>query len=48
MAGFGGGGFGGFLLGVLFGALAGFDGEGGEVLLEGFCGGVLVVRRKAL
>lgn len=32
------GGFVGFLDGVFFGAFLGIDGEGGEVLCEGFCG----------
>jgi hypothetical protein len=42
LARFGGLGFGGFLLGVFFGALLRVYGEGGEVLGEGF-GGVELV-----
>jgi hypothetical protein len=38
LAGFGGFGFGGFLLGVFFGAFLRVDAEGGEVLGEGFAG----------
>jgi hypothetical protein len=36
LARFGGLGFGGFLLGVFFGALLGVDGQGGEILGERF------------
>ena len=43
LARFGGFGFGGLFLGVFFGALLGVDGEGGEVLGEGFGGVELVV-----
>lgn len=43
LAGLGGFGFGGFLLGVFFGALLGVYAEGGEVLGEGFGGVELVV-----
>ena len=38
LAGLGGLGFGGFLLGVFFGALLGVYRQGGEVLREGFAG----------
>jgi hypothetical protein len=38
LAGLGRFGFGGFLLGVFFGAFLGVDGEGGEVLRERFGG----------
>jgi hypothetical protein len=34
--GFGGGGFCGFFLRVFFGAFLGVEGEGGEVLFDGF------------
>jgi hypothetical protein len=42
LAGFRGFGFGGFLLGVFFGALLRVYGEGGEILGEGFAGVELV------